>query len=220
MAMRKATMKEQVSAAIAEAAPGDRALVTVTCLTGPTPWLTGALGLIGQLMVKYYFVTLTDQAVVLHRMHRFSQRPQEVSYVIPRDQAPATVSQVGLNPLWSSFHMALPGTTNPIRLNVHRMWRGELEQFLSAIGAAPQQQGYAPQAAPQQQGYAPQAAPQAPPQYGGHPQPDPRHLLQGQGQGQAQYGNPAPQQQGQGQPAPYGYAQTPPQQGNGNPYGG
>ncbi|MFF3765407.1 hypothetical protein ACFYYR_15155 [Streptomyces sp. NPDC001922] len=201
MAMRKATMKEQVSAAISQAAPGDRALVTVASLTGPTPWLTGALGLIGQLLVKYYFITLTDQAVVFHRMHRFSQRPKEVAYAIPRAEAPMLISEVALNPLWSCFHLMLPGEPKPTRLNVHRLWRAELEQFLSAVGGpqgAPQQ-GYPQQAMPPQgypqQGMPPQAMPpQGAPQYG-YPQSP-----------QQQHGQPVPQQ-----PGPYGQpAQAPP----------
>ncbi|WP_432094477.1 hypothetical protein [Streptomyces sp. bgisy100] len=202
MAMRKATMKEQVSAAISQAAPGDRALVTVASLTGPTPWLTGALGLIGQLLVKYYFITLTDQAVVFHRMHRFSQRPKEVAYAIPRAEAPMLISEVALNPLWSCFHLMLPGEPKPTRLNVHRLWRAELEQFLSAVGG--------PQGAPQQamppQGYPQQAMPpQGFPQQGMQPQGTPPQGTPPQGmppQGAPQYGYPQSPQQQPGQPVP------------------
>ncbi|MEV0371050.1 hypothetical protein AB0I10_14635 [Streptomyces sp. NPDC050636] len=233
MAMRKSTMKEQVAAAIAQQAPGDRALVSITCLTGPTPWLTGALGLIGQMLVKYYFVTVTDQAVVLHRMHRINQRPQEITYAIPRDQAQSAISDVNVNPLWSSFRLALPGEAAPVRLNVHRIWRDEMEQLLAMIGGAPQQ-GFAqqqpgmpgqqqPGIAPPQQGYAPQGAPQlgqqvpphgAPQQQPGYQQA-PQHAPQQQpqpGYQQAPQQQPQPgyQQAPQQQPQP-GYQQAPPQ---------
>ncbi|MGP3999428.1 hypothetical protein [Streptomyces sp. 8N706] len=243
MAMRKATMKEQVTAAIAQAAPGDRALVTVASLTGPTPWLTGALGLIGQLLVKYYFITLTDQAVVLHRMHRLSQRPKEVAYAIPRAQFPMLIGDVQLNPLWSSFRLALPGEQAPTRFNVHRIWRGELQQLLAGAGAqqpgvqqpgAPQQ-GMPPQGMPHAPGYQqipPQPGPygqQAPaaPQQPGPPQPGP-YGSPAPAQQPGPYGAPAQQPGPYGapaqQPGPYGApAQQPgpyghPQQGN--PYGG
>ncbi|TJZ52810.1 hypothetical protein FCH28_16625 [Streptomyces piniterrae] len=242
MAMRKSTMKEQVAEAIAQQAPGDRALVSITCLTGPTPWLTGALGLIGQMLVKYYFVTVTEQAVVLHRMHRLNQRPQEITHAIPRDQIQGAVSEVNVNPLWSSFRLALPGESAPVRLNVHRVWRDEMEQLLAMIGAAPQQ-GYAPQQpglpgqqqpgyhqAPQQQGYAPQGAPQAgqqgqpqyqqqaphqaPPQQAqpGYPQQAPQHAPQ-QPPHQAPQQQPQPGYQQPQQPQQHpGYHQAPPQQ--------
>ncbi|MFG2210325.1 hypothetical protein [Streptomyces sp. NPDC048638] len=235
MAMRKGTMKEQVSEAIAQQAPGDRALVTFVSITGPTPWLTGALGFIGQMLVKYYFVTVTEQAIVLHRMHRINQRPQEITHAIPRDQAQAAFSDVTLNPLWSSVRLALPGEAAPVRLNVHRMWRGELEQLLATVGGAAAQQGFAGQqpgmppaqqqpgmAAPQQ-GYAPpqqqpgyqQQAPQ--PGYQQAPQPG----YQQAPQQQPQYQQAPPQQQpgqpGQPQPGQYGY---PPAQQPGQPQPG
>ncbi|MEU9116553.1 hypothetical protein AB0D04_33590 [Streptomyces sp. NPDC048483] len=213
MAMRKGTMKEQVSAAIAQQNPGDQALATFVSITGPTPWLMAALGFIGQMMVKYYFVTVTQQAIVLHRIHRLNNRPQEVTHAIPRDQAQGAFSDVKLNPLWSSVRLALPGEAAPVRLNVHRLWRTELEQVLSMVGGAPQQgfaqqpgmppaqqhpgMGGAPQQqaiAPQQQGYAPQGAPQQQP---GYPQQAPQPGYQQQ----------APQQA----PQP-GYQQAPPQQ--------
>ncbi|KPC66335.1 hypothetical protein [Streptomyces chattanoogensis] len=211
MAMRKSTMKEQVSAAIAQQNPGDQALATFVSITGPTPWLMAALGFVGQMLVKYYFVTVTNQAIVLHRMHRLNQRPQEITHVIPRDQAQGAFTDVNLNPLWSSVKLALPGEAAPVRLNVHRLWRTELEQVLATVGGAPQQfpgqpgmaPGQQPMGAPQQavpqQGYAPQQPPQGAPQPG-YPQQAP----------QPGYQQAAPQQQP-------GYQQAPPQQPQGAP---
>lgn len=182
MAMRKATIKEQVAQAIALANPSDRPHVTIATVTGPSPWLTNALGLIGQLLVKFYFVTVTDQAVVLHRYNRFTQRPQEVAYAIPRDQAQQLLGDVQRNPLWSSFRFLLPGEMQPTRLNVHRIWRDEMDQVIAMVTGAPQgmpatgmaQQPMAPHAAPapafvQQQPYggpAPAPVPQQPQPYG------------------------------------------------------
>lgn len=203
MAFRKATMKKQVAEALAEQVPGDRQLVSVMSVAGPTPWLSvGFLGLIGQFLIKYYFITVTDQALLLHRMHRITQRPKEIVHAIPRDQARALFGEIQLNPLWSVFHIALPGETKPVRVNVHRMWRNELEELLAIVGGGPQHtphqqqmppQGYAPQqpgyAQQPQQGYAPQ------PQQGYAPQPG--------------YAQPVPPQQGYAPPQ-QGYAQQPP----------
>ncbi|MFG3255605.1 hypothetical protein [Streptomyces sp. NPDC048172] len=215
MAFRKATMKQQVTEAVAQQAPGDRALVTLATVTGPTPWVSvGLLGLIGQFLVKYYFVTVTDQALLLHRMNRWNQRPKEIVHAIPRDQAQALFREVQLNPLWSFFHITLPDKPQPVRVNVHRMWRNELEQLLATLGSAPQPYGQPPQQqyaqpqqyAPQQQGYAqPPQQPYGQPQYGQQPYGDQQYGQQPYGQPQQPYAPPQPPPQ---QPGPY------------NPYGG
>ncbi|UNZ19987.1 hypothetical protein [Streptomyces sp. 891-h] len=215
MAFRKATMKKQVAEAIAQQAPGDRPLVSVGAVAGPTPWLSvGFLGLIGQFLIKYYFITVTEQALLVQRMSRFSQRPKEIVHAIPRDQARSVFGEIQLNPLWSFYYMALPGEAKPVRINVHRMWRNELEELLAVVGGAPGAQG-APQGYAPQQGYAPASQPPQgyaaqPPQ--GQPQPP-----QGQPQGQ-------PYAQPQGQPyaqpqAPGGYQQPQQQPQPGQPYG-
>ncbi|MEU2605854.1 hypothetical protein [Streptomyces albus] len=197
MALRKSTMKKQVAEAIAQQAPGDRPLVSVGAVAGPTPWLSvGFLGLIGQFLIKYYFITVTEQALLLHRMSRFSQRPKEIVHAIPRDQARTVFGEIQLNPLWSFYHMALPGEAKPVRINVHRMWRNELEELLAVVNNGPAPQGQAPGGLPPQ-GYPSQPAPGQP------QQPGPQH----QPYAQPQQGQPYPQPQQQGQP----YAQ--PQQG-------
>ncbi|MBQ1124813.1 hypothetical protein [Streptomyces sp. B15] len=197
MAFRKATMKKQVAEAIAQQAPGDRPLVSVGAVAGPTPWLSvGFLGLIGQFLIKYYFITVTEQALLVQRMSRFSQRPKEIVHAIPRDQARSLFGEIQLNPLWSFYHMALPGEAKPVRINVHRMWRNELEELLAVVGGAPGRQG-APQGYAPQQGYAPPAQPQQ----GYAPQP-PQGQPQGQpyAQPQAPGGYQQPQQPQQPQP--------------------
>jgi hypothetical protein len=214
MAIRKSTMKEQVAQAIAQAAPGDRPLATIATITGPSPWLMNALGIIGQFLVKFYFITVTDQAMVFHKLNRFTNRPQEIVFAIPRAQAQGLIGHVERNPLWSWFNLTFPGEQQPTRINVHRIWRDEMDQLISLITGAPQG------VPPQQQ--APYGAP-APQQ--GHPYGAPAP------QQQAPYGASVPQQQ-----APYGtsvpqqqapYGTSVPQQGNlygnpqqGNPYAG
>ncbi|MFD7922058.1 hypothetical protein ACFV3R_22870 [Streptomyces sp. NPDC059740] len=245
MAILKATMKEQVSQAVAQAAPGDRALATVAAVTGPTPWLTrGVFGLIGQLAVKYYFVTVTEQALVLHRMNLVTQRPHEIAYAFPRAQAAAMVSDVRPNPVWSVFHLMLPDKQKPTRLNVQRVWRDEMEQLVSILTGAPLQgggqQALPPQGYPAQPqpgyGYPAQQQPQgqpAPGQYAPQqPQPQAGYGYPAQQQPQPGYGYPAQQQPGQpgpyapqqpGQPGPYAPQQPQAPYGGapqGNPYGG
>ncbi|WP_405494735.1 hypothetical protein [Streptomyces sp. NBC_00096] len=133
MAIRKSTMQEQVAQAIREIEPNDRPVVTFHTITGPSPWLMNELGLIGQLFVKYYFVTLTERVVVVHRASRMSNRPKELVHVIPLDEARTLVTDVKRNALWSSLRFRLPGEEKPTRLNINRYWRTELDQFVPAL---------------------------------------------------------------------------------------
>ncbi|MFE1322703.1 hypothetical protein [Kitasatospora phosalacinea] len=201
MAIVKSTIQQQVADAIAAIEPNDRPVATIQTITGPSPWLTnGVLGLIGQLMVKYYFVTLTHRVVVIHRTSRISNRPQEVLYVIPLDQARASISDVRRNTLWSSLRFQLPNEPKPTRMNIHRMWRAEMDTFVGALlGGAPGVPGqYPPAQAPAPGQYqqpqapvpgqypaAPPAAPYPPQQPGGQYPP-----AQAPGQYPAQGGNP------------------------------
>jgi len=205
MAMRKATMKQQLAEAVAQANPGDRVLGTIVAVTGPSPYLIGLLGLFGQLIIKYYFVTVTDQAVLFHRVNRYTGRPKEIVHAVPRGQFPG-VSDVRLNPLWSSFRTVLPGDPSPTRLNVGRQWRPELEQLHQLLGAAAQQP-------PAQQTHVP--APAAPAAPAGLPQQPaaPRYAPpQQQAPAQPQQPYPPQQQPGPWAPAPQQYGR--PQQGN------
>ncbi|MGW4382791.1 hypothetical protein [Kitasatospora sp. NPDC004531] len=179
MAIRKSTMQEQVAAAIAAIEPNDRPVVTFHTISGPSPWLMSQLGLIGQLFVKYYFVTLTHRVVTVHRASRMSNRPQELVHVFPLDQARASVTDVNRATLWSSLKFQFPGEPKPTRLNIGRYWRNELDTFVNGLfsggpAAAPQAPGFPPQAPgvpPQGQPYPPQGQPAYPPQGQAYPQP-------------------------------------------------
>jgi hypothetical protein len=138
MAIRKDTMRQQVAQAIAAVNPGDRPLVTMHGITGPSPYLMSLIGLIGQFFVKYYFITLTEQALVFHRADRFSNRPGELLLAVPRAQVPALVSNAARGSLWSYFHFQFPGEPKPTRINVGRQWRAELDQFMPLITAPAQ----------------------------------------------------------------------------------
>ncbi|MGW1636892.1 hypothetical protein [Streptomyces lavendulae] len=138
MAIKKATIQQQVAAALAEANPTDRPIVTIQAVAGPSVWLMSMLGLIGQAFLTYYFVTVTEQAVVLHKASRMSNRPQEIVFAIPPAQTVGTVTDVNRNTLWSSFRMMLPGHVKPTRMNVHRIWRDEMDQVVSLLNGQPQ----------------------------------------------------------------------------------
>ncbi|MEW1865063.1 hypothetical protein OG896_25220 [Streptomyces sp. NBC_00669] len=137
MAIRKSTMQEQVAQAIAEINPGDRPIATIHVQTGPSPWLIAAIGAMGTLFVKYYFVTVTEQAVVFHKASRMSARPKELVAAIPRQEAARLISEVHRNTMWSSLKFLLPGQEKPTRLNVARYWRNELDQWVPAATGMP-----------------------------------------------------------------------------------
>jgi hypothetical protein len=137
MAIRKSTMQEQVVQAIAQINPADRPIVTFHSVTGPSPWLVNSFGALSQLFVKYYFVTVTEQAVVFHKAGRMTARPKELVAAIPRQEATQLVSDVRRNTMWSSLRFQLPGQPKPTRLNVARYWRAELDQWVPAVTGQP-----------------------------------------------------------------------------------
>lgn len=134
MAVRKASMQQQVAESIAQLNPADRPIVTFHTIVGPSPWLTSMLGMVGQAFVKYYFVTLTEQAVVVHRAGRLANRPKELVVAIPRAQAPQLLGEVKRNALWSALYFQLPNEPKPSRFNTHRIWRNERDEFVAALG--------------------------------------------------------------------------------------
>lgn len=135
MALRKAKMQEQVAEEIRKADPGETPVVTVFGVTGSHPGLSGAFGMIGQAFVVYYFVTVTDRSVILHRSKKLDNRPQSVECTIDRQEAKGLISEVRLHKVWNSFQLQIPGRPKPTRINVHRVWRGELDRLLAEVGA-------------------------------------------------------------------------------------
>ncbi|MFC8920816.1 hypothetical protein E2C00_09675 [Streptomyces sp. WAC05374] len=136
MAIKKATIQQQVAEALAQANPADRPIVTIQAVAGPSVWLMSMLGLIGQAFLTYYFITLTEQSVVIHKASRMSNRPQEIVYALPPAQVGAMIGDVRRNTIWSAFHVLLPGQPKPTRMNVHRIWRGEMDHLLGLLTGA------------------------------------------------------------------------------------
>ena len=146
MAIRRAKQKAQVIEKLATLVPpAERFLATVHTETGPSPWLNGLfdevpfLGLIVALSRRYYFFTLTDSSVIVNTANRFTNRPGDVVAVFPRHSVP--IDRFNRGAVWSKFYVTFPNSGKPTRLNVHRYWRGELDQlamaFPAAVGAGP-----------------------------------------------------------------------------------
>ncbi len=138
MAIRKATQKAQVIEKLATFVPaGERYIATVHAETGPSPWLNSLfdqvplLGIIISLTRQFYFFTLTDQAVIVNSANRFTNRPGDVVVVYHRNQVPG--SRVNRAGLWSKFYFQFPNRAKPVRLNVHRYWRTEMDQLVAVF---------------------------------------------------------------------------------------
>ncbi|MBC3842653.1 hypothetical protein GXW82_28165 [Streptacidiphilus sp. 4-A2] len=141
MAIRRAKQKQQVIEKLSQVAPaGETFIACVHVETGPSPWLNAIfdeipfLGLIVQLTRKMYFLTLTNTSVVVNSAGRFSNRPGDVVVVFPRQAFP--VSNINRAKVWSKLYLQFPNTGKPVRLNVHRYWRNELDQLLATLPPA------------------------------------------------------------------------------------
>jgi hypothetical protein len=135
MAVRKETIKSQVREWLNTVLePGEREVASVNAISGPSPWLaTGLLGLIGQAFIKYYYVVVTDRRVLFVSMSRVSGRPRAVAMSDPRSAV--TVAEYKPSSLWSVLKVNRGEDKPPVKLNVHRIWREELEQVAEALGA-------------------------------------------------------------------------------------
>jgi hypothetical protein len=133
MAMRKDTIKKQANEMLVQAMqPGDQLVSGVYAISGPSPWLMNQLGLLGQLFTDYYFVAVTRQQVVFLKMSRISNRPKEIAFTAPLQSV--QITDYKRNTMWSSFKYNVPTAPKPLRLNVHRMWREELDALVGAFG--------------------------------------------------------------------------------------
>jgi len=119
------------------APPGETFIASVHCETGPSPWLNAIfdeiplVGLIVALTRNFYFLTVTNTSIVVNSANRFTNRPGDVVAVFPRHAVPVT--RIKRAAVWSSIYLQFPGTNKPTRLNIHRYWRDEFDQFISAV---------------------------------------------------------------------------------------
>jgi hypothetical protein len=140
MAIRRATQKQQVMEKLASVAPpGEQFIACVHAETGPSPWLNAlfdripVVGLVVALTRKYYFFTLTNTSVVVNSANRWNNRPGDVVASYSRHDFP--VSKYNRAAVWSKFYVQFPNAPKPTRLNIHRIWRGELDQLSAAFPA-------------------------------------------------------------------------------------
>ncbi|GLY83813.1 hypothetical protein [Actinoallomurus iriomotensis] len=133
MAVRKETIKQQANEMAAQALqPGEPIISGVYAITGPSPWLMNQLGLLGQFFIDYYYVAVTPQQIIFVKMNRISNRPKEIAFTAPLQSV--RISNYNRAALWSSFHYQTPAAQKPLRLNVHRIWRQELDALMGAFG--------------------------------------------------------------------------------------
>jgi hypothetical protein len=148
MAVRRETVKKQFGEALANGGlePGEQIVAGVLSQSGPTPWLTGAIGLVFMLLLgmKYYFIAVTDRRVLFAQASLMSARPKGVvAWADPLGAG--VVSDVDASAkLWSHFRYQRPGQPKATRFNVHRVWREDLQQVLAAMQAGPGSQPVPP----------------------------------------------------------------------------
>jgi hypothetical protein len=148
VAIRRAKQKQQVIEKLSQVAPaGEQFIACVHVETGPSPWLGALLdevpvvGLVVALTRKFYFLTLTNTSVVVNSANRFTNRPGDVVTAFPLSAVP--ISNVNRAAVWSKMYLQFPGSSKGTRLNIHRYWRGELDQLIAALpaGQIPAQAG-------------------------------------------------------------------------------
>ncbi|MBS2965471.1 hypothetical protein KGA66_20635 [Actinocrinis puniceicyclus] len=126
-------MRKQIIENLSAVAPaGEQFACCVHGMTGPSPWIDN---IVVQALRKYYFVTLTNTSVIVNRAGRMANRPKEIVAVVPVQAGAIVRVKKGL--IWSKLYLMLPGRSKPTKVNVHRRWNKELEQFgLAAASVA------------------------------------------------------------------------------------
>jgi hypothetical protein len=133
MAVRKETIKKQANEMVVQALqPGEQIISGVYAITGPSPWLMNQIGLLGQFFIDYYYVAVTQRQVIFVKMNRVSNRPKEIAFTAPLPSV--RITDYKRSALWSSFKYNVPTAPKPLRLNVHRIWRQELDALVGAFG--------------------------------------------------------------------------------------
>src|ERR1051325_10095316 len=83
MAVRKDTVKRQFGEFLANGSlePGERFVAGVLTQSGPTPWLTGAIGVV--VGMRWYFLAVTDRRLIGVRASLWTTRPTAVEWAVP-----------------------------------------------------------------------------------------------------------------------------------------
>lgn len=135
MAITRSGMRQQVIENLSLVAPpGEQFVACAHGMTGPSPWLDNLFGAIGALVMQsfrsYYFVTLTNTSVVVNRAGRVANRPKEIVAAIPLASGP--IGEVQKGKVWGKLYIQFPGEAKATRINVHRLWNADLDQFVAA----------------------------------------------------------------------------------------
>ncbi|MFD0632228.1 hypothetical protein [Catenulispora yoronensis] len=143
MPLTRAGMRKQVVQNLSQVAPpGEEFVACVHVETGMSPWLAHLLeriplvgGLIGIAIYssrEYYFITLTNTSLVVHRAARLTNRPKDFMFAVPIAASPISDIKKGWL-LWSRMHFLFPGELKPSRLNFHRIWNADIQHFIAAM---------------------------------------------------------------------------------------
>ncbi|MFL5798132.1 MAG: hypothetical protein ACJ77A_09390 [Actinomycetota bacterium] len=134
MAFRKEKIKAQYEAVVQPALePGEQVLAGTYCQTGPSPWLQGGVGLLIMLLMgaKWYYLVVTDRRLLWFRASMWSARPKGGVEADPRSGIQIHDVDVD-NVIWSKFRVQRP-TGKDVRVNVHRIWRDEVQHLIAAL---------------------------------------------------------------------------------------
>lgn len=138
MAFRKETIKQQFEQALSERffEPGEQLQSGVFAQTGPSPWFAGAIGILIYMALgaRWGFFAVTDRRAIFIKASIFSQRPKDLMWADPRSAV--RVSDVVADAkVWNKFSYHRPDGPKPVRVNVNRIWRDELQSVVAALAA-------------------------------------------------------------------------------------
>ncbi|KJK55092.1 hypothetical protein [Saccharothrix sp. ST-888] len=138
MAERKLELQSEARRAVLNIDRTERPRLVLLAISGPSQYLIGAMGLLGMLLAKSYFLTVTDRSVYIHRGPRTNAHPRELVHVVPLKEADELVSRVKHGRSWNALFLRIPGKAKPVRLNVSFHSRPELDSFLTKLPKAPE----------------------------------------------------------------------------------
>ena len=126
---RKSDLKLEAKRAVLRTDPTEMPRTVLLAIDGYR-YLMLSLGLFGLLLIKTYYITVTDRSIYVHSGPRLKDRPQNLVHVIPRDQAGGLVTRVKRGRNWNALYLQFPGHAKPTRLNISFDSRDDLEDFV------------------------------------------------------------------------------------------